>query len=58
MGKRRSPVQIVRKLRQAEARIAAGATVPQASRELGISEATFPSVEIPTRKRATHLNHV
>jgi putative transposase len=33
--------QIVRKLRQAEARLGAGATVPEVSRELGISEATF-----------------
>jgi putative transposase len=41
MGKRHSPEQIVRKLRQAEARLAAGATVPEAARELGISEATF-----------------
>src|SRR5688500_20354029 len=41
MGKRHSPEQIVRKLRQAEARLATGATVPQAARELGISEATF-----------------
>jgi len=41
MGKRHSPEQIVRKLRQAEARLAAGATVPEVARELGISEATF-----------------
>jgi putative transposase len=41
MGKRHSPEQIVRKLRQAEARLAAGASIPQAARELGISEATF-----------------
>ena len=41
MGKRHSPEQIVRKLRQAEARLAAGATVPEAARKLGISEATF-----------------
>jgi putative transposase len=41
MGKRHSPEQIVRMLRQAEARLAAGATVPEAARELGISEATF-----------------
>jgi putative transposase len=41
MGKRHSPEQIVRMLRQAEARLAAGATVPDAARELGISEATF-----------------
>ncbi len=38
---RHTPEQIVRKLRQAEARLAAGATVPEVSRELGISEATF-----------------
>jgi transposase-like protein len=41
MGERHSPEQIVRKLRQAEARLTAGATVPDAARELGISEATF-----------------
>jgi glycosyltransferase involved in cell wall biosynthesis len=41
MGKRHSPEQIVRKLRQAEARLAAGSTVPEAARELGISEATY-----------------
>jgi putative transposase len=38
---RHTPEQIVRKLRQAEARLAAGATVPEVARELGISEATF-----------------
>jgi putative transposase len=38
---RHTPAQIVGKLRQAEARLAAGATVPEVSRELGISEATF-----------------
>ena len=41
MGKRHSAEQIVRKLRQAEARLAAGASIPEAARELGISEATF-----------------
>ena len=41
MGKRHSPEQIVRKLRQAEASLAAGASIPEAARELGISEATF-----------------
>ena len=41
MGKRHSPRQIVRKLRDAEARMAGGATVPEVARELGISEATF-----------------
>ncbi len=38
---RHSPEHIVRKLRQAEARLAAGAKVPEVARELGISEATF-----------------
>ena len=41
MGKRHSAEQIVRMLRQAEAKLAAGASVPEAARELGISEATF-----------------
>ena len=41
MGKRHSPEQIVRILRQAEARLAAGTTIAQVARELGISEATF-----------------
>ena len=41
MGKRHSPEQIVRKLRQAEVRLAAGASIPEVARELGISEATF-----------------
>ena len=41
MGKRHSPEQIVGKLRQAEARLAAGASIPEVARELGISEATF-----------------
>jgi putative transposase len=41
MGKRHSPEQIVRKLRQAEAKLAGGATVPEVARDLGISEATF-----------------
>ena len=41
MGKRHSPEQIVGKLRQAEAKLAAGASIPEVARELGISEATF-----------------
>jgi putative transposase len=41
MGKRHSSEQIVRKLRDAEARLAGGATVQEVARELGISEATF-----------------
>ena len=42
MGKGYSPEQIVRKLRQAEAKLASGSTVPEvARRDLGISEATY-----------------
>ncbi len=41
MGKGYSPEQIVRKLRQAEGKLASGATVPEVARELGISEATY-----------------
>jgi transposase-like protein len=41
MGKRHSPEQIVRKLRQAEAKLASGSTVSEVSRELGISQASF-----------------
>jgi transposase len=38
---RRTPEQIIRMLRQAEAKLAAGTPVPQVAKELGISEATF-----------------
>ena len=38
---RHTPEQIVSKLRQAEARLFAGAPLPEVARELGISEATF-----------------
>ncbi len=41
MGKGYSPEQIVRKLREAEGKLASGSTVPEVSREMGISEATF-----------------
>jgi putative transposase len=41
MGKGYSPEQIVRKLRQAEGKLASGSTVPEVTRELSISEATF-----------------
>jgi putative transposase len=40
-NKRHTPEQIVRKLRDAEAKLAAGASVPQVAKDLGISEATF-----------------
>lgn len=38
---RHTPEQIIRKLREAETKLAGGISVPQAARELGISEATF-----------------
>ena len=41
MGKRHSPDQIVRKLRQAEGKLTAGSSLPEVVRDLGISEATF-----------------
>ena len=41
MNKRHIPEQIIRKLRQAEAELAAGASVPEVARRLNISEATF-----------------
>jgi putative transposase len=41
MKKIHSPVQIVRKLRQADERLASGASVPEVARELGVSEATY-----------------
>jgi transposase-like protein len=41
MKKRHSPEQIVRKLRQADEKLASGALVPEVARELGVSEATF-----------------
>lgn len=41
MGKGHSPEQIIKKLRQAEAKLASGSTISEVARELGISEATF-----------------
>jgi putative transposase len=41
MKKRHTPEQIVRMLRQAEAELAVGASVPEIAKRLGISEATF-----------------
>jgi putative transposase len=41
LGKGYSPEQIVRKLRQAEGKLASGSTVTEVARELGISEATY-----------------
>lgn len=41
MGKGYSPEQIVKKLREAEGRLANGSTVGEIAREWGISETTF-----------------
>jgi putative transposase len=41
MKKRHTPQQIVRMLREADAELAPGASVPEIARKLGISEATF-----------------
>ncbi len=41
MNKRHAPEQIVRKLREADAELAAGASIPEVARKIGISEATF-----------------
>jgi putative transposase len=41
MKKRHSPQQIVRKLRQADEKLASGASVPEVARELGVSEASY-----------------
>lgn len=40
-GKKHRPEQIIRKLRAAEGRLAAGATVGEVCRELEVSEATY-----------------
>ena len=36
-----SPEQIIRKLREAEAKLAGGATVPEICKQIGISEASY-----------------
>jgi transposase-like protein len=41
MKKRHTPEQIVRKLRQADAELAEGASVPEVAKQLGIRKATF-----------------
>ena len=39
--KRHTPEEIIRKLRDAEAQVANGATIAQVSKKLGVSEVTF-----------------
>ena len=40
-SKRHTPEQIINKLRQAEVELANGATVPQASRKIGVTDQTY-----------------
>lgn len=40
-GKKHSPEQVIRKLREAEADLAAGQSVGQVCQKLGVTEATF-----------------
>jgi transposase-like protein len=41
MNKRHTPEQIIRKLRQADEKLAAGTSTPEVAKQLGISEATL-----------------
>jgi putative transposase len=41
MKKRHTPEQIIRKLREADAQLAAGASIPEVARRLEIGEATY-----------------
>ncbi len=41
MSKRHTPEQIIRKLRQADEKLAAGASTTEVAKQLGISEATL-----------------
>ncbi len=41
MKKRHTPEQIVRKLRDADEKLAAGAPIPEVAKQMEISEATF-----------------
>jgi len=41
MKRRHTPEQIVRKLREADGKLAAGAAIPEVARQLGISQETF-----------------
>ena len=40
-SKRHSPEQIISKLREAEVLISQGATIPQAAKQIGVTEQTF-----------------
>jgi putative transposase len=40
-GRRHTPEQVIRKLREAERMLGEGKTIPEAAKELGISEQTY-----------------
>ena len=40
--RRHTPDQVIRKLREAERMLGEGKTIPEAAKELGISEQTYP----------------
>ncbi len=40
-GKRHKPEQIISKLREAEVELSKGATVPEASNKIGVTEQTY-----------------
>jgi putative transposase len=39
--KRHTPEQIIRKLREADEKLASGASIPEVAPDLGVSEATY-----------------
>ena len=48
--RRHTPEQIIRKLREAERLIGEGNTIPEAAKELGISEQKYHPVAQPVRR--------
>ena len=61
-NKRHTPEQIVRKLREAEARLSAGASIQEVARDFGVSEATFHrwrkrhgGMDLPSTRRLRDL---
>ncbi len=54
-GKRHTPEQIIRKLREADGMIALGKTIGQVCQSLEVSEATFPPLAVSARKRPSSL---
>ena len=51
MNKRHTPEQIVRKLRQAEAELAAGASVPEVARRMGTNQNALYKLLHDARKK-------